>query len=171
MEVRLHALGRVGGEQELGHGVPLEFLHLPGRGGDVRPMRVAINVESRDEVTLFVGGCAPEGPGDHSPRLQPWVRGHHFREALKGATQLLRETSDNAIRPPAPPAPIRGGQELVVSPFQGSSCCGAFPTAEAVGYECLAPPGPSEAEPRPFVREVAVGKSRGTACSARLCPA
>ena len=114
---------------------PRSFYIFADTGGGFRPMRVAINVETTDEPTLFVGGSAPEGPGDHSPRLQPWVCGDHPLEALKAATQLLLEASDQPIGPPAPPALIRGGRELVVSPFQGSSCSISFPTAEAVGYD------------------------------------
>ncbi len=126
------------------HTGPWSFYICPGVGGDVWPMRVAIKVESRDEVGLFVGGSAPEGPGDHSPRLQPWVDGDNLPEALKGATQLLRETCDHPMRPATHPAPIRGGQELVVSPFQGLPCIVTFPTAEAVGCNLWPLRGPSE---------------------------
>ena len=132
-----------------GMACPWSFYVFARTGGGVRPMRVAINVESRDETRLFAGGSAPEGPGDHSPRLQ-WVCGDHLLEALKGAAQLLLEASDHPIRPVAPPAPIRGGREFVVSPFQGSSCSTSFPTAEAVGYDLWPLRGPDDRRCRPL---------------------
>ena len=92
-------------------------------------------MKGSDELTLTVGGSAPEGPGDHSPRLQPWVSGDHLLEVLKGATQLSLQTSDHPLGPTARPTPERDGQKSLVSPFQGSSRSVTLTTAEAMGYD------------------------------------
>ena len=101
------------------HVAPLEFLHLL-MSQRRRSVSIGLGSSPRQQPSgLFGGGFAPQGPRDHSARLEPWVSGDPFREALKGATQLSLGTSGHPHKGCAYPAPMREGQELLVSPFQG----------------------------------------------------